>query len=518
MSIRRTDIDRLSEVRKSSRPTVLKGPPSNSLGAEGDLTLRRNPEGFKLYIKGFGKWHGVKIGETFSNLEKLINNTKSKVDLMKSFKLPSTYKVTGDFTLDASGDIELNADGGQVNIMDGSDIVFVFDCDVPRFRIYDDANNADHFTIDVGAEGATLLRTVDDDTAVAHLTLDPDGQIIMTPEPSQTQGVHIDFDTIHTTNKTCSAFFVDADQTGIIASGQTLNITGIDSRVNTNSPTMVGTVNAYGIASSVSCGTSGTQTAYGLYSEVSGADTNTGLYIKTTDGGTSDIKIVSSANTADYFTMFTGADGETTIRTVEDGVSATAHLNLDPDGNIKMTPHTGVEIESGKFLFLDGGGDTYFYEQSADVLRMVVGGDVIMHVSEQGDDGNQIYISTASVGFTQLEPTYDASNTDVDFRHSNKQNLTFGSGDITNLRLFFPAMSGNFILLVKQDGTGSRTITNYKTYESDETSADGSAGVVWAGGSAPTLTTDANHVDILSFYYDADNEIAYGVATLDFQF
>jgi hypothetical protein len=42
--------------------------------------------------------------------------------------------------------------------------------------------------------------------------------------------------------------------------------------------------------------------------------------------------------------------------------------------------------------------------------------------------------------------------------------------------------------------------------------------VIWAGGSNPTLTTDANHVDILSFYYDADNEIAYGVATLDFQF
>ena len=79
-------------------------------------------------------------------------------------------------------------------------------------------------------------------------------------------------------------------------------------------------------------------------------------------------------------------------------------------------------------------------------------------------------------------------------------------------------MSGNFVLLVKQDGTGSRTITNYKAREFDESAADGSAGVVWAGGSAPTLTTDANHVDILSFYWDADNEIAYGVATLDFQF
>ena len=55
-------------------------------------------------------------------------------------------------------------------------------------------------------------------------------------------------------------------------------------------------------------------------------------------------------------------------------------------------------------------------------------------------------------------------------------------------------------------------------YEFDESTADGDAGVKFAGGSNPTLTTDANHVDILSFYWDADNEIAYGVATLDFQF
>jgi hypothetical protein len=80
-------------------------------------------------------------------------------------------------------------------------------------------------------------------------------------------------------------------------------------------------------------------------------------------------------------------------------------------------------------------------------------------------------------------------------------------------------MSGNFQLLIKQDLTGSRTITgSYKVFESDESAADGESAVKFAGGSAPTLTTDANHVDILSFYYDADNEIAYGVATLDFQF
>ena len=177
-----------------------------------------------------------------------------------------------------------------------------------------------------------------------------------------------------------------------------------------------------------------------------------------------------------------------------------------------------VSLSAGAKLFFDSAGNTYIREHSADHLRVVVGGDLLMSFTEQGDDGNQVQFNDSSVGFTQLEPTYDATTTIVDFRFSNKQNLTFGAGNITNTVLTFPAMSGNFRLLLKQDGTGSRTITNWKAAESDESAADGSGIVVWAGGSAPTLTTDANHVDILSFYWDNDNEIAYGVASLDFQF
>ena len=73
--------------------------------------------------------------------------------------------------------------------------------------------------------------------------------------------------------------------------------------------------------------------------------------------------------------------------------------------------------------------------------------------------------------------------------------------------------------MLKQDGNGSRSVTNYKVWDRANTSAaSGSATVKFAGGSNPDLTDDANHVDILSFFYDGDNEIAYGVATLDFQF
>ena len=199
-------------------------------------------------------------------------------------------------------------------------------------------------------------------------------------------------------------------------------------------------------------------------------------------------------------------------------LEATDNIVLDPDDDLVVSG-ADIKLDATKAIYLDGGGDTYIVEAGPDAIRIIVGGDQMLNMSESGASGNLAHFRTACVGFDQLEPTYDATNTVVEFRHSNKQNLTFGAGNITNLKLYFPAASGNFVLLIKQDGTGSRTIASYKVYEFDGTVASGGGGVVkFAGGSNPTLTTDANHVDILSFYWDADNQIAYGVPTLDFQF
>ena len=205
------------------------------------------------------------------------------------------------------------------------------------------------------------------------------------------------------------------------------------------------------------------------------------------------------------------------------GYALNTELSLDSDGNLTAAGDViagdDVAVPATGKLSLDGiGGHTYITEASDDVVRITVGGDLILQLSEKGDDGNEVHFGSSCAGFTQLEPTYDASDTLVDFRHSNKQFLTFGAGNITNINLYFPLVSGNFQLLIKQDGTGSRTITNWKVREFDESLADGENAVKFAGGSNPTLTTDANHVDIISFYWDADNEICYGVATLDFQF
>ena len=54
------------------------------------------------------------------------------------------------------------------------------------------------------------------------------------------------------------------------------------------------------------------------------------------------------------------------------------------------------------------------------------------------------------------------------------------------------AVSGkSFIMFLKQDGTGSRTVT-WST-------------VVWPGGTAPTITSTASKQDIYSFFADGTN-------------
>lgn len=60
---------------------------------------------------------------------------------------------------------------------------------------------------------------------------------------------------------------------------------------------------------------------------------------------------------------------------------------------------------------------------------------------------------------------------------------------------------GTYIVIVKQDATGSRTLAYGTAYK-------------WPGGTAPTLSTGANAVDIITFISDGTN--MYAVAVQDF--
>lgn len=88
----------------------------------------------------------------------------------------------------------------------------------------------------------------------------------------------------------------------------------------------------------------------------------------------------------------------------------------------------------------------------------------------------------------------------IDWGAGNNQKSTL-TGNVTYT---FTAPSGPARLQLRliQDATGSRTVT-------------WPASVKWPGGTAPTLSTAASSVDVITLWYDGTNY--YGVGSLDFQ-
>ena len=204
----------------------------------------------------------------------------------------------------------------------------------------------------------------------------------------------------------------------------------------------------------------------------------------------------------------------------------TGNVTLDIAGDIYLDAHTG------KFRFYDA-GDT-----DDSFLIQVVGGTgatKLQTLSDAGDghiviiaDGH-VEFDNCAVGFDRLEATFSTTaviesggsdDTDIDFRLSNKYRLEM-TDDIAQMNLIFPNTSGNFLLVcdIIGSGGGDHDVTAWKVWEHDSvagsTNEAAVTDVMWAGGSVPAFTTGAS-VDIVSFYWDADEQTAYGVASLAF--
>ena len=107
--------------------------------------------------------------------------------------------------------------------------------------------------------------------------------------------------------------------------------------------------------------------------------------------------------------------------------------------------------------------------------------------------------SLASVGHIAYKASKPAttSNSDgatitFDMNESNTHSVTLGGN--RTLAFTNTADGQAFMIRLKQDGTGSRTVT---------WTPGGSATILWAGGVAPTLTTTAGKVDTFGFFRSA---------------
>ena len=113
--------------------------------------------------------------------------------------------------------------------------------------------------------------------------------------------------------------------------------------------------------------------------------------------------------------------------------------------------------------------------------------------------GGELDCGAHSIGFTQQSTTGDGTTT-IDWKLGNKFKHTFGAQNET-FTFTAPSNPCNILLMLIQDGGGSRTVTWPGT-------------VKWPSATAPTLSTGSGDIDIVSFYYDGTNY--YGNSSLDF--
>ena len=152
-----------------------------------------------------------------------------------------------------------------------------------------------------------------------------------------TVGIEIDTNLTATTTATTKGTHIDFDATGITASGQTATNIGLDLDMNSNAPTMVGTVVNTGIDLDMVGGTSGTQTNVGLDVNVSGADTN---YAALFNGGNVGIGTTSPSRPFE-------------ITSSGDGMQINANTNHLIFGNTSETPKWYTYLSGNDFRFYD---------------------------------------------------------------------------------------------------------------------------------------------------------------------
>lgn len=197
--------------------------------------------------------------------------------------------------------------------------------------------------------------------------------------------------------------------------------------------------------------------------------------------------------------------GNGTTWVAESGATVRASLGLTIGTNVqawdaKLDALTALTTSTGMLVRVNSAG-------TLTVRTVTAGSSKLTITNGSGVSGNPtIDLNTATANTWTGQQSFgaqsltDGANIAWNLNTQQSANVTLGGNrtldNPTNM-----VNGGTYILVVRQDGTGSRTLAFGSAY-------------LFPGGTAPTLSTDANSVDILSFVSDGTN--MFGVAQLDF--
>jgi len=302
---------------------------------------------------------------------------------------------------DSTGTLDLYISGGDTYLLtSGDDFYFIgtssgifnygiLGVDVSLFQINtsnstltlkdtDDPN--DLFSLEVAEHGVTNLRTTDDSGAVAHMSLIPDGDLILDP--------------VSDTVTIVSNLTVGVDDAGYdvkffgdTASNYMLWDTSADCLhlVTTNAST------SQLIIESTDDGSNHSPDISIYRNSASPADSDTigRIMFHGEDSGGNQTLYASIKAKADDVTAGSES-GRLELRVAEyngglsTGVRLTGSATVDGDVDVEI-PSGNFTIDATKKLYFDGGTHTYLDESSDDVLDIVVGADKMLILDEAND-------------------------------------------------------------------------------------------------------------------------------------
>jgi len=221
-------------------------------------------------------------------------------------------------------------------------------------RLLDKTDTGDYCQLSVSTHGATTLSTVDDDAAAGHLTLDADGNTIISILDGNESGGGFHVALAGAANRAVSfSGEVDNNTTfRMYEMGGTSTTDYLDISTFEEGQTTISTVDGNASAAHLLLDADGRI----IIDSVNSANNITDGTLFRTSGTTfcsitshhavSSIALFEAggSSTDDYFEIYTSANGATDLRTVDAG-GHTAHLDLTVDGNFTLDPRGEIFIE-----------------------------------------------------------------------------------------------------------------------------------------------------------------------------
>jgi len=390
----------------------------------------------------------ITVGNATGASALVINTGTGGISLASTGTGDITINSDDTLLLDADGVLELNSSGGAISLGNDADAqaINIGTGAAARTITVGNATGATALAINTGATGGidfTALNTTTDafditansvttgnviDISATGLT---DGSVMNVASTSTitdngtSKPVNLVLTNDGVGTQIAYGLFLDYNKTGITASGKISDVYGIHVDLD-DSVTNVGNVNAYGLdVSSVFGNTGGTVKAVGAQLAASGADTNIGLLINCSDTNGTDLKITSSADTNDYFSITTIANGATTIETVDAGAAA-ANLTVNVDGTLSVNSAGAIDITtsaSNSNITIDPNGSGTLTLGSDDNTKV----DINALDIELDAGANGVTINSAGA----IDITTSASNSNITIDPNGSGTLALGSADNT---------------------------------------------------------------------------------------